>query len=225
MWTTSKTNTSRRCITYTTRIPAAHLVTLRAQTARDDAVLPSVTGVWPSADFQEREAWDLMGIRFQGHPNLKRILTWEGFAGHPMRKDWQEPFFEEDTKALRQPLARCGHVTRNEMKNAVRHECAVSSWACSLEGWDEDPEEALYASMSTAESGSGIGTHRIRTDQLVVSLGPQHPSTHGVFRMVVTLDGETITKLEPVMGYLHRNHEQIGERNTYSDEHALHRPA
>ena len=50
---------------------------------------------------------------------------------------------------------------------------------------------------------------------LEVSLGPQHPSTHGVFRMNVTLDGETIVKLKPVMGYLHRNHEQIGESMTY----------
>ncbi|MDZ4770749.1 MAG: NADH-quinone oxidoreductase subunit D [Chloroflexota bacterium] len=55
----------------------------------------------------------------------------------------------------------------------------------------------------------------IRTDKLVVNLGPHHPSTHGVFRMVVTLDGETVVNLEPVMGYLHRNHEQIGERNAW----------
>jgi len=53
------------------------------------------------------------------------------------------------------------------------------------------------------------------TQLLEVSLGPQHPSTHGVFRMQATLDGETIVKLKPVMGYLHRNHEQIGERITY----------
>ena len=50
---------------------------------------------------------------------------------------------------------------------------------------------------------------------LEVNLGPQHPSTHGVFRMIATLDGETIVKLKPVMGYLHRNHEQIGEHVTY----------
>ncbi|MFO7320138.1 MAG: NADH-quinone oxidoreductase subunit D [Chloroflexota bacterium] len=55
----------------------------------------------------------------------------------------------------------------------------------------------------------------IRTDRLVVNLGPHHPSTHGVFRMVVTLNGETVETLEPVMGYLHRNHEQIGERNAW----------
>ncbi|MDZ4765484.1 MAG: NADH-quinone oxidoreductase subunit D [Chloroflexota bacterium] len=56
----------------------------------------------------------------------------------------------------------------------------------------------------------------IHTDKLIVNLGPHHPSTHGVFRMVVTLEGETIVQLEPVMGYLHRNHEKIGERNAWN---------
>ena len=55
----------------------------------------------------------------------------------------------------------------------------------------------------------------IETQTLEVNLGPQHPSTHGVFRMIATLDGETIVRLKPVMGYLHRNHEQIGEQMTY----------
>jgi len=52
-------------------------------------------------------------------------------------------------------------------------------------------------------------------DLLEVSMGPHHPSTHGVFRMVVTLEGERIVKLKPVFGYLHRNHEKIGENTTY----------
>ncbi|MFN8527126.1 MAG: NADH-quinone oxidoreductase subunit D [Anaerolineae bacterium] len=56
----------------------------------------------------------------------------------------------------------------------------------------------------------------IKTDRLVVNLGPHHPSTHGVFRMVVELNGETVEQLEPVMGYLHRNHEKIGERNAWN---------
>src|SRR5947199_4897877 len=50
---------------------------------------------------------------------------------------------------------------------------------------------------------------------LEVSMGPQHPSTHGVFRMDVVLDGETVIKLKPVFGYLHRNHEQIAEKTSY----------
>ena len=55
----------------------------------------------------------------------------------------------------------------------------------------------------------------IDTQTLEVNLGPQHPSTHGVFRMIATLDGEVIVKLKPVFGYLHRNHEQLGEGMSY----------
>jgi len=56
---------------------------------------------------------------------------------------------------------------------------------------------------------------RLEGELLEISMGPQHPSTHGVFRMNVTLDGEIVRKLKPVFGYLHRNHEQIGEQTTY----------
>ena len=56
---------------------------------RENPALPSVTGLWQGADFQEREIYDLMGIRFEGHPNMKRIFLWEGFAGHPLRKDFR----------------------------------------------------------------------------------------------------------------------------------------
>lgn len=55
----------------------------------------------------------------------------------------------------------------------------------------------------------------LKTEELQVNIGPQHPSTHGVFRMLTTLDGETVVHLEPVFGYLHRNHEQLGEVFTY----------
>src|SRR6195256_7042268 len=56
---------------------------------------------------------------------------------------------------------------------------------------------------------------RIEGDLMEVSVGPQHPSTHGVFRMNVALDGEVVRKLKPVFGYLHRNHEKIGENASY----------
>jgi len=55
---------------------------------RADPSVPSVVPLWQGADFQEREVFDLFGIRFEGHPNLKRIVLWEGFEGHPLRKDW-----------------------------------------------------------------------------------------------------------------------------------------
>jgi NADH-quinone oxidoreductase subunit C len=55
---------------------------------RDNPALPSVIGIWQGADLQEREIYDLFGITFTGHPNMKRIFLWEGFDGHPLRKDW-----------------------------------------------------------------------------------------------------------------------------------------
>jgi NADH-quinone oxidoreductase subunit C len=55
---------------------------------REKPNLPSVVGIWRSADFQEREIFDLLGISFEGHPNLRRIVLWEGFDGHPLRKDF-----------------------------------------------------------------------------------------------------------------------------------------
>jgi len=55
---------------------------------RNNPVVPSLVSVYQGADWQERETYDLMGISFKGHPNLKRILLWEGFDGHPLRKDW-----------------------------------------------------------------------------------------------------------------------------------------
>ena len=64
-------------------------VTLKTRCySRDNPTLPSITGLYQGADFQEREIFDLMGIRFEGHPNLKRMFLWEGFEGYPLRKDF-----------------------------------------------------------------------------------------------------------------------------------------
>ncbi len=56
--------------------------------SRENPEVPSLTSLWKGADLQEREVFDLMGIRFSGHPNLKRIALWEEFEGHPLRKDF-----------------------------------------------------------------------------------------------------------------------------------------
>jgi NADH:ubiquinone oxidoreductase subunit D/NADH:ubiquinone oxidoreductase subunit C len=187
-------------------------VVFKVQLPRDNPEVDSLVPVYPGADFQEREAWDLFGIRFRGHPDLRRILMWEGFDGHPMRKDWHEAYFEEEGKPFKNRWPE-GKVYRIEDKNPYHKNVSYPS-SFTPEGWVPDTDAALYAGMGRVEGGDGHGGD-LSSDQLVVNLGPQHPSTHGVFRMVVTLDGETITNLKPVMGYLHRNHEKIGERNTF----------
>jgi NADH-quinone oxidoreductase subunit C len=67
------------------------IIRMRTIDRGDGARLPSLTPIWRSAEFQEREIFDLYGVRFDGHPDLRRILMWDEFEDHPMRKDYREP--------------------------------------------------------------------------------------------------------------------------------------
>ena len=183
----------------------------RVQVERVDPIeVPSMVGLWPGAEYQEREAWDLLGIKFTDHPDLRRILMWEGFEGHPLRKDWKEPFFEEETKPYKSRWPD-GKFTFAENKNPFRDNLNFPS-DFDPESYKPENEDELYSSL---EKFSLPGQDGLKTDQIVVNLGPHHPSTHGVLRVAVKMEGETIMGLKPVMGYLHRNHDKIGERNTY----------
>jgi len=181
---------------------------LKVKTSRTDSAVPSLVNLYPGAELQEREVWDLLGVQFTGHPDLRRILTWEGFAGHPLRKDWHEPFFEEDVKPYKSRWPE-GQPRRIEDQNPYHNNLAYPL-GFDPENWAPDGDESLYRTLTR-----GTGQNGLHTDQMIVNLGPQHPSTHGVFRIAALLDGETVVDLKPVMGYLHRNHEKIGERNTF----------
>ncbi len=65
-----------------------HRLRIKVKVSEADPVMPSLVGLWPIANWLEREIWDMFGIRFEGHPNLKRILMYEEFVGHPLRKDY-----------------------------------------------------------------------------------------------------------------------------------------
>ena len=184
---------------------------IKTQAARDNTAVPSIVSIFPGAEFQEREAWDLLGIKFEGHPDLRRILMWEGFDGHPLRKDWREPAWEEDGKPFKSRWP-AGHYEIKEEKYSIGKNVDFPA-GFDPETFEAKPEVAIYdtlAKLEREDEETGIST-----EQVIVNLGPQHPSTHGVFRMAVKLDGETVVGLKPVLGYLHRNHEKIGERNTY----------
>jgi len=77
-------------------VACGHRLRVKLPVAADAAEVPSLCEVWPSANWMEREVWDLYGIRFSGHPDLRRILLYEEFEGHPLRKDYP--------KKRRQPL-------------------------------------------------------------------------------------------------------------------------
>jgi NADH-quinone oxidoreductase subunit C len=68
-----------------------HALVLKVNATRDDPVVPSLAGVWSHANWQEREVFDLLGVRFTGHPDLRRLLMPEDWPGHPLRKDFVEP--------------------------------------------------------------------------------------------------------------------------------------
>ena len=67
------------------------IIRMRTRDRTNGARLPSITPIWRSAELQEREIFDLYGIHFEGHPNLRRILMWDEFVDHPMRKDYRDP--------------------------------------------------------------------------------------------------------------------------------------
>ncbi len=83
------------------------ILRMRTEDRAEGVHLPSLTHVWRSADFQEREIFDLYGVIFDGHPDLRRILMWDGFQDHPMRKDYVEPDdYEYEPTAHDQVLER-----------------------------------------------------------------------------------------------------------------------
>ncbi len=183
-------------------------VYLKVHADKDDPMVPSLIGVYRAADFQEREVYDMMGIRFAGHPNLKRILLWEGFEGFPLRKDWKEAYYEEEQKPFESRWPE-GHHQAAEENNL---------WGKNVrypQGWSPTTWKPDTSGTIVLQPGELDALNEIRTDKIILNLGPQHPSTHGVFQMRCLLDGETMVDLEPVMGYLHRNHEKIGERNAW----------
>ncbi len=153
---------------------------LKVALAGETPAIPSITNVWPMADWYEREVWDMFGIDFEGHPGLRRILMPPTWAGHPLRKD--HPARATDMGPYQLPRAK---------------------EAEELEALQFRPEDW------------GLRRHGRETDFMFLNLGPQHPGTHGVFRIVLQLDGEEIVDAVPDIGYHHRGAEKMGERQSW----------
>jgi NADH-quinone oxidoreductase subunit B/C/D len=183
----------------------------KARTPEDNPELPSLYNLWKTCYLQEREIYDLYGIKFTDHPNLTRILLWDDFDGHPMRKDYEEGYYEDPVKPFTSRWPGGEHERAEERNSFGKNVVYPDDW--DLDQWAPDESEDNLEHVIDSRD-IGLDTD-FETDRIVINIGPQHPSTHGVFRMVTTLEGETVVDLEPVLGYLHRNHEKIGERNTW----------
>lgn len=155
---------------------------IRIKVALDesDCAVPTIISIWPNANWYEREAWDMYGIEFTGHPNLARILlppTWEG---HALRKD-------HPARATELPPFKMTEERQDAEQEALRFR---------PEDW-------------------GMVRKNEHTEFMFLNLGPNHPSVHGVFRIVLQLDGEVIEDAVPEIGYHHRGAEKMGERQTW----------
>ncbi len=148
----------------------------------------SVSSVWPAADWHEREAFDLFGIHFRDHPEPRRILLPHDWQGHPLRKDY--PLGGEPVQFTVNPddpaLADLGQ----QVMEAPTGESDVPPW---FSGRDE----------------AGNPTY------MTLNVGPQHPATHGVLRVVVELDGERMVNAAADIGHLHSGFEKTAEHRTY----------
>lgn len=173
---------------------------IRTTCPRDDARVPSVTPLWPTANWHEREAWDLMGVRFEGHPDLRRILLREDWVGHPLRKDYV------DRRLPRQRQTREGYDPGRLNTTAFD----VEEGTGATDGTATPaPERAGGAARQVLDVPD---TYAPRTPSgVTVNMGPQHPSTHGVLRLVVEIDGEKVLRCDPDIGFLHRCFEKIAE--------------
>lgn len=167
-------------------LPHGMRVRLKARVTEDDPTIGTITSIWKGADFLEREVFDLMGIRFEGHPDLRRILLPEDYdEGHPLRKD-----FPAEGKGWRSNFEFLPDLEEPE-----------SVWT---EADIPDDQRHVFMAGDKPESGK-------RKTEMLLNMGPQHPSTHGVLRVVLELDGERITKAIPDLGYLHRGVEKLAE--------------
>ena len=155
-------------------------IMLKVALSEHDLSLPTVIPVYPNANWYEREVWDMFGIRFEGHPNLYRILMPPTWQGHPLRKDHHARATEFDPYTL---------TVKGQEKEQQALQFKPEEW--------------------------GMQRQSDNTDFMFLNLGPNHPSAHGAFRIVLQLDGEEIIDCVPDIGYHHRGAEKMAERQSW----------
>jgi NADH-quinone oxidoreductase subunit C/D len=140
----------------------------------------SITDIWESANWYEREVFDMFGITFSGHSNLRRILLPATWKGYPLRKEYPARATEGGP-----------FVLEDQMREIADHDLKFDPKEWGLQSKNED------------------------TDFMFLNIGPQHPGTHGLLRLILQLDGEDIVEVIPDIGFHHRGAEKMGERQTW----------
>jgi NADH-quinone oxidoreductase subunit C/D len=141
---------------------------------------PSISNLWANANWYEREVYDMFGIRFEGHPFLKRILMPQSWEGHPLRKE---------------------HPSRATEMGPFR--------------LFDEKQDREQAHLQFKPEEWGLERQSDDSDFMFLNIGPQHPGTHGVLRIVLQLDGEDIVDAIPEIGFHHRGAEKMAERQSW----------
>lgn len=145
--------------------------------------LPSLSNLFRSAIWPERETYDLMGVVYDGHPDLRRIMMPKHWPYHPLQK--QVPMGGEEV-----PFTPT---------------------------WDDPEFETFGTQILPSNSAKPDLPPGMNRENMIINMGPHHPSTHGVLRLVVELDGEQVVRIDPDLGFLHSGFEKTAEFKRYKD--------
>ncbi|NPB07085.1 MAG: NADH-quinone oxidoreductase subunit D [Aquificae bacterium] len=160
---------------------------------RCSETLPTVMDLWPGAKWAEREAYDMFGVKYEGHENLVRAFMWDTYPYFPLRKDFPlEGFPEQELPSLNETL-------RGE----------------NLEGLMN--YERKHPRIATLEDLEVTEKRRLKKKaQIVLNWGPLHPGTHGTMWFLFDLEGERIVQCDVILGQLHRGVEKLAEHEMYN---------
>jgi len=162
-----------------------------------DGTIESVWDLFPAALMPERETCELLGLSLSGHPNPKRLLTTEGC----------EPYLRKSLEV------RGADEVRDRASQHVDPD-ALGRTTTMLGAPSAGDAEALTPRVKLPRTPSGVDVEN--SEHLILNMGPQHPSTHGVLRLILELDGEAVVSGESVIGYLHRGIEKLAESRRFN---------
>ena len=161
---------------------AVDRIAVKTRVSTEEPHLPSVTPGWPTANHQEREVYDMFGVIFEGHPDLRRILMPEDYEGHPQRRDF--PLGGEPVLFTHNEPPHSGVVGVSTARGRAARRARLPG------------DGGLASTLSEIQ-------HPGTEELLTLNMGPHHPATHGVLRLLTTLEGEVVRDIKPIIGYVH----------------------
>ncbi len=183
-----------------------HRVRLKVRPdSAEEPILDSLTDLWKGADWLERETFDMFGIRFAGHPDLRRLLLYPEFQGHPLRKDYpidgEQPRIPE-----RAGYPECDYDAEEDSERRAKGlQRALSPRV--------GPGVAATNGSRATHDEDGYPVPR---QSFFLDMGPSHPAMHGTIRISVELEGEKIIGCDADIGFLHRGFEKMCENRTFN---------